>query len=117
MEIIKNSHEATSDAAIPALIGMKASAQGGPGESQAYACTEITDNGPGISDENKQSIFKPFFTTKNGSGLGLATAKSVIESHGGTITIEDNPSGGARFIVRIPLIGQPPYHAERNAND
>ncbi|QFU15285.1 response regulator [Microvirga thermotolerans] len=65
----------------------------------------ISDTGPGIPPEMRERIFEPFFTTKPvgaGTGLGLAIAYSVVEAHKGTITVDENPAGGARFTVTIP---------------
>jgi two-component system sensor kinase FixL len=62
------------------------------------------DAGPGIPADVRDRIFTPFFTTKaRGSGLGLPTAKRLIEAHSGTIAVECPQSGGTRVIVRLPL--------------
>jgi two-component system NtrC family sensor kinase len=66
----------------------------------------VADTGPGIPDEIVQSIFTPFFTTKEpgkGTGLGLSITYSIVESHGGQITLEPRgPRGGAAFRVDLP---------------
>ncbi|MCP4221039.1 MAG: PAS domain S-box protein, partial [bacterium] len=64
---------------------------------------EIADNGPGISDEDKQKLFIPYFSKKNsGTGLGLAIAHNIIEEHNGVISIVDNAPQGARFVIEVP---------------
>jgi signal transduction histidine kinase len=66
------------------------------------------DNGPGIPSEIREKIlekiFTPFFTTKTrGSGLGLPTAKRLIEAHNGQIAIDCPPAGGTSVVVRLPI--------------
>ncbi len=62
----------------------------------------VEDSGPGISDEIKGRIFEPFFSTKEGgTGLGLASVYSVVESHGGTVTVDRGSAGGARFSLQF----------------
>jgi CheY-like chemotaxis protein len=66
----------------------------------------VADTGPGIPDDLAQSVFTPFFTTKEpgkGTGLGLSITYSIVESHGGQITLEPRgPRGGAAFRVDLP---------------
>jgi signal transduction histidine kinase len=66
----------------------------------------VRDNGPGLSEEQKAKVFEPFYTTKaEGTGLGMAITKRIIESHGGQITVVDseNPVGAA-FAIALPRI-------------
>ena len=67
---------------------------------------EVTDDGPGVSEEIADRIFDPFFTTKDvgrGTGLGLATARSiVVDRHDGSLTLDSQP-GRTTFRVRLPL--------------
>jgi len=64
----------------------------------------VTDEGPGIPAELRSRIFDPFFTTKSrGTGLGLPTAKRIIEMHGGTIDIECPSDGGTAVCVTLPI--------------
>jgi two-component system sensor histidine kinase HydH len=65
---------------------------------------EISDTGNGISPQDQANIFNPYFTTKKrGTGLGLAIAFKIIESHGGSITIESLKNKGTTFVISIPL--------------
>jgi C4-dicarboxylate-specific signal transduction histidine kinase len=62
------------------------------------------DNGCGITKENRQKLFTPFFTTKTeGLGMGLLICRSLIESLGGHITLLDGPQPGTVFQVEVPL--------------
>jgi len=64
---------------------------------------EVADSGPGLSEENLQKVFEPFFSTKqDGTGLGLAMVYHVAEAHGGTVTAMNCPEGGAAFTIKIP---------------
>jgi signal transduction histidine kinase len=84
--------------------------------TRGQAIVTIDDRGPGIPPAERRSVFEPFRRLDDsrnreigGAGLGLAIARQVIESHGGTIEIDDvpatakGPPRGARFIVRLPL--------------
>ena len=63
----------------------------------------VSDTGLGMSDDVKAKLFMPFFTTKeDGNGLGLATAKKVIEAHNGDIVVESHPNQGTAFTIYIP---------------
>jgi PAS domain S-box-containing protein len=65
---------------------------------------DISDTGPGISQENRQKIFDPFFTTKkDGTGLGLAITKQIITAHKGSINLTTFP-GGTVFHIKLPAI-------------
>jgi signal transduction histidine kinase len=64
---------------------------------------EVADHGPGVDAADAERIFEPFFTKRTqGTGLGLAVAKRVVELHAGTIAVDAAPGGGARFRVAIP---------------
>lgn len=65
---------------------------------------EVSDRGPGVSKTKLTQIFNPFFTTKrNGMGLGLAVCRSIVESHGGRLTVKRNVHGGAAFAFTLPI--------------
>ncbi len=63
----------------------------------------MSDDGPGISPEDKDRLFVPHFSTKKrGSGLGLAIVSRIVQEHHGTIRVEENAPRGARFVVELP---------------
>lgn len=84
-------------------------------EKEEYVKISITDHGSGIPKEHLTKIFDPYFTTKQeGSGLGLATAYSIIKRHGGHITVESETGAGTTFHVYLPAIrGKRVLPAER----
>ena len=70
----------------------------------------IKDQGPGVSKAIRDKIFDPFFTTKaegQGSGLGLSISLGIIERHGGTIQVDNQPKGGLCVTITLPLNAEP----------
>jgi signal transduction histidine kinase len=67
---------------------------------------EVADTGDGIADADKEKLFTRFERLRKegvkGTGLGLAIAKRIVDLHGGSIWVEDNPGGGAVFCVALP---------------
>ena len=75
-----------------------------PGLAERFVLVEFIDTGPGIPDHEAQTIFEPFYTTKNkGPGLGLAISYSIIERHEGTLSVSST-SAGTIFRVALPAI-------------
>jgi signal transduction histidine kinase len=67
----------------------------------------VSDHGPGISPELAKKLFTPFFTTRpGGTGLGLSIANHIAILHGGSIRVENDPGGGARFTIWLPIQGR-----------
>jgi signal transduction histidine kinase len=63
----------------------------------------VADTGPGVSADIRARLFEPFVTTKeSGLGIGLSICRVIVEAHGGKLTAEDNPAGGAIFRFTIP---------------
>jgi CheY-like chemotaxis protein len=64
----------------------------------------FADNGMGMPDDVRQKIFEPFFSTKgaHGTGLGLSVSYSIIERHGGSISVVSEPGNGTEFTIDIP---------------
>jgi two-component system sensor kinase FixL len=74
----------------------------GRGERGGVRIT-VTDHGHGVSPRLGDDIFHPFVTTKrDGLGVGLAISKTIVESHGGTLSYADNPVGGSIFSIELP---------------
>jgi signal transduction histidine kinase len=75
------------------------------------AQVDIRDNGCGISAEDRDKLFTPFFTTKpvgSGTGLGLSISYGIVQKHGGHIEVESEPGSGSRFTVILPLANTNP---------
>lgn len=73
------------------------------------ATVTVSDNGPGVPGEERERIFEPFvrlpYSPRGGTGLGLAIVRRTAEAHGGTVTCDSSPAGGARFTLRLPPDG------------
>ena len=76
---------------------------------QGWLTIVIDDDGPGIPEESREEVFKPFVRLDgarnldaSGTGLGLSIARDIARSHGGDVTLEDSPLGGLRAVVRVP---------------
>lgn len=73
-----------------------------PGQARSVE-VHVIDTGPGISADVQARIFQPYFTTKaGGSGLGLPTARRIIEEHGGRLDVHSEPGKGSDFCVSLP---------------
>jgi two-component system NtrC family sensor kinase len=103
--------------AIMNLIANSIDAVEGPGtilvttggmSEERYRIT-VTDSGPGIPSALQQRIFEPFFTTKPvgaGTGLGLSITYSIVEKHGGKLSVDCPPAGGTTMTIELPLPGR-----------
>ncbi len=73
----------------------------------AHAVLEVSDTGPGIPEEERLLVWERFYRGRgtrrgDGSGIGLAVVKELVEAHGGQVSIDEASGGGARFVVRLP---------------
>lgn len=69
-----------------------------------YAKVYISDTGKGISADAIQRVFEPFFTTKaDGTGIGLAVSKKIVDEHGGSIRVKSSGQSGTTFSVYLPI--------------
>jgi PAS domain S-box-containing protein len=82
--------------------------------ADASAVIEVSDTGSGIPEDERAHLFERFFRTSGaireavqGTGLGLAIVGAIAASHGGTVSVESSESGGARFLVSLPLAAVP----------
>ncbi|MGE3840706.1 MAG: ATP-binding protein [Vicinamibacterales bacterium] len=82
---------------------------------------EVSDDGPGVTEEASSKIFDPFFTTKaagEGTGLGLTVAAAIVQDHGGRLSVRSAPGEGACFVVEFPTGGvgvvSPPARAQES---
>lgn len=98
VNLVKNSLEAKAGP-VKVALSLRSTSGGGVEFS-------VEDDGPGVSDRVRATLFKPFATTKSsGAGLGLAFCKKIIDEHGGSIEVVRSESlGGARFDVRLPVV-------------
>ena len=74
-------------------------------EANGRVHLEVSDSGSGIDPGVRSRLFEPFVTTKEvgrGTGLGLSICKNIVESHGGSITVDSELGKGARFTVALP---------------
>ncbi|MFS4466402.1 ATP-binding protein [Maribacter sp. 2210JD10-5] len=94
--LVKNAIQAVPEVASPRVLVSVA-------KDGNHVKISVADNGVGISDENKEKIFEPKFTTKNsGMGLGLGMVKNIVETYNGSINFTSQPGKGTVFCVNFP---------------
>ena len=107
LNIINNSVDAIQETGRTGKIKIRISCAGG------HVCTQFSDDGAGIKDPKR--IFDPFYTTKSvgkGTGLGLSICYGIVKEHGGDITANNAPEGGAIIEVRLPAVASAKIEAE-----
>jgi signal transduction histidine kinase len=96
VNLVDNAAEAMQDSLVKTLY---IATQPGAAETVEVV---VADSGAGVSSDDKEKLFLPYFSTKNrGTGLGLAIVSHIVAEHNGTIRVEDNQPVGARFTVEL----------------
>ena len=119
--LIDNAAEAMQGSLLR-VLGLRSSLS----EDSAAVEIEVSDTGHGLTDEIRERLFLPFYSTKQrGTGLGLSIAAKIVQEHGGSLRAESNSPKGARFLLRLPLLeplqesavqaGQPDEAADSDA--
>ena len=102
--LIDNAAEAMRDSLLRVLTVSSAVSEDGAAVEIA-----VSDTGHGLTEEMRERLFLPFYSTKRrGTGLGLSIAAKIVQDHGGSIRAESNMPKGARFLVRLPMMEQAP---------
>lgn len=109
LNLILNAIEALSDFPGEAVATITISAH----RANSGVAVEVRDNGPGFVSDDSNRLFDSFYTTKrNGTGMGLAICRSIVESHGGRISAEANEPCGAMFRFTLPAVRNEPVQRE-----
>jgi signal transduction histidine kinase len=105
-------HRAVQNLVLNALDAMpeggaltiRTAERGGCDDAEKSAVLEISDTGTGLTREECERLFTPYYTTKqHGTGLGLAIVQSVVSDHGGRISVESEPGRGSTFRIELPV--------------
>ncbi len=102
LNLLINAQHALQDVDGPRRVRISARHE----HATARLLMTVADNGPGIPEALRARVFEPYFTTKPtgvGTGVGLAVSLGIVESHGGTLTVEHGPGGGAAFVIALPV--------------
>jgi len=102
VNLVTNAHHAMRETSPPRRLTLSARAD----SARARVFLHVADTGPGIPPEIEARIFEPFFSTKppgQGTGLGLALCRGMVENHGGAISVKSRPGRGAVFVVELPV--------------
>ena len=98
VNLLHNAYEALSEVERPRRVFLQSRQVGDLIEFK------VEDNGPGIPASQHGKVFEAFCTTKpSGMGMGLAISRTIVEDHGGRLTVDTNPLGGATFTVSLPI--------------
>jgi signal transduction histidine kinase len=99
--LVRNAVQASAPGGVVRIVLRKA--EGGA------AVLDVVDHGAGIQPAARSQLFDPFFTTRSqGTGIGLAVVKRIVDEHGWRVGVSDTDGGGATFSVSVPLSAQEP---------
>jgi signal transduction histidine kinase len=102
VNLVANAHQAMCVAPAPRRLSLTTRYDG----TNERVLLEVADTGPGVPPGIQARIFEPFFTTKSegqGTGLGLALTRGIVDSHGGSIGVSSRPGEGACFRIELPV--------------
>lgn len=106
VNLVDNAAEAMQDALVRQIL---IATQPGAGDSVELI---VADTGHGVSSEDREKLFLPYFSTRGrGTGLGLAIVSNILSDHGAHVRVEDNYPSGTRFTIDIPAIMEAPEEA------
>jgi len=109
VNLIKNARQAIATAQRSGMLTISTCAVRNGDDATVGIQVRVADNGPGIPADAMRQVFEPFFTTKQpgqGTGLGLSICEQIVRNHGGQIWAENNESGGATFVLELPVPAQ-----------
>lgn len=102
-ELVENSLSFFEEGRLRVATHLAASSK--PDQKPTLVAIEIEDEGPGVDEERKDLIFRPFYSSRvKGMGLGLSIVKGIIDAHGGTVFEDGAPGKGARFVILLPAL-------------
>lgn len=112
VNLINNARQAITSSDEAGTLTIATRTIRGEGDASPIIQVRVSDNGPGIPQQVMPYIFQPFFTTKEGQGmgLGLTICEQIVKEHEGRLWAENNDAGGATFVLELPAAAQSRMH-------